>query len=1270
MKPHSQRGVALIITLIMLAVVTLMAITFLAVSRRERSAVAVTEEQTTSRLMADAALARAQAEVVARMQADNSRFAYELMASTNYISPAGFDPSLNWQIPNPTNVNYDRILGTSTPVTGRDRLRNIANLILDPRAPVFISDGTNADFRFYLDLNRNGRFETNGWQPLFDAGGRLIPQGSGTNVLHSALVGDPEWIGVLQRPDFPHSATNRFVGRYAYLVLPAGKSLDLNFMHNNAAQGERDRPLQTMAFYRNQGVGSWELNLAGFLHYLNTNAWPRYDYRGLPAATPTEASFDALGFLRYRYAGDYRTLAPATDWFFWNTTNRAALLRTDMIDTYTDGPALTGTEPLASDNDDPAQPWPGSQNARSYYEINDLFDTNKAPGLWLQRMALAQSDRATYDRYTLYRLLGQLGMDSVPPTARKINLNYDNCPPYHATNMAPWEPVRFFETLANRLIDSTRTTRTVRVRSGVGTNYTDYVNTYLGEYLVRPGMSVNNIRIYPFNEYTPVLHRLLQVALNLYDATGQRTGAGLPADAARYPTVMRPVFQRTNDIIYIVGYTEVTNAAVINTSRAYDLANAADRVALVNDPNAIVYNIPFVIGAKKGWPNFNEIALLNVAQVTRKAELRKRTVFEPPSQTNLLYFLTVSNVVGIETWNSYTQDVNRSLRMVVKGDFSVGLTNLDPAVPSRGVFRTAPFSADFAVASWPSNRFLLPVSQSLVVMSNGMYQPQTGQFLPTGTNVNFIPNLNFYTPQLAMQFTNRFVYALIDESVTPARLIDFVALGNMTGTLDLSREIAGRGQLASMAGAASEPPNTWLTNRIGNSTSPLAPTVGVQNQVDISLGSIATSAQQWRSWSAASAEGHDKERSIDRLRLFSGLTPLTYTSQRERDRLAAEIAGRLAVQVGYSPTRKVYQEISWQANDPLVHYTLGDLLDPFNPPNDPNRTNAVRFAIPPQIDLTNANLGLVNQRYRPWGGNPNQSSDVLARDIRVKDPLVERSDDWAFPNAKLPNVGWIGRVHRGTPWQTIYLKADIADTNTTTQSSWYRWAGSQGTHPTNDWVMADLFTTASTDNAARGLLSVNQANLAAWAAVLSGVSVLVPTNNAGDLRHLYLEQVSSNLFEPAASNLSTIAKIVDGINRTRGQETNLLDGTHAPYFDSLGRVLATPELTYATSLVPPGHTGPLPRLLSAWGSDEVVERIPQQILSLLKADEPRFVVYAFGQTLKEAPSSLYFGEGIFNRMCTNYQVKSEFVTRSVVRIEGSLDNPRAVVESFNELTSE
>lgn len=1267
MKPHSQRGVALVITLIMLTVVTLMAITFLAVSRRERSAVAVADEQNTSRLMADAALARAQAEVVARMQANSSPYAYDLMVSTNYISPVGFNPSLDWQQLTPTNVNYDHLMGNSAPVTGRDRLRNIANLVLDPRAPVFVSDGTNLDFRFYLDLNRNGRFETNGLQPILDENGRTIRVGTGTNVLREHLVGDPEWIAVLQHPDFPHSATNRFVGRYAYMVLPAGKSLDLNFIHNNAGARGGDAAMANSRFFRNQGVGSWELNLGAFLHHLNTNAWPNYDYRGLAGPQSGACFLTALDFLRQRYGGNYNTLAPARDWFIWNQVSMANVLRNDYIDMYADGPAFTGTEPLTADNDDPTLPWPGSESASTYYEINDLFSTNKAPSRWLAGIVLAQAQPSTYNRYTLYRMLGQMGMDSVAPTDRKINLNYNNLPPYHATNLVSWEPHDFFTNVANRLIQAHRTMRSVRVSGGAV-----YNNTYIGEYLVRPGMSVTNIRIHPFNEYSPALHRLLQLTLNLYDATDQRNLTGAAANRPHHPTVMRPLFGLDQDgsSIIIRDYVEVTNAAVVNSLRTYDLGSAADRAQLVNDPYAVVYDVPFVIGAKKGWPNFNEIAMLNVAQVTRKTEVRKRTLLELPSQTNLLYFLTVSNKVGLEAWNSYTQSVNRALQVVVKGDFRIAVTNLDSTVPLNGVFGDLPYTTNFALTAWPSNQFVLPVSQSLVVLSNVMYHPQTGQFIPAGTDINFIPNQGFYMPQLALEFTNRFFYALVDQSVTPSRLVDFVCLGNMRGVMDLSREIAGRAQLASVAGSASEPPNTWLTNRVGGSTDVLAPTLGVQNQIDISLGNITTSAQQWRSWSAVSAEGRDKERSIDRLRLFCGLTPLTYTSQRERDRLAQEIAGKLAIQAGYSPTRKVYQEITWQANDPLVHYTLGDLLDPFNPPNDPNRTNAVRFAIPPQITLTNSNLGLLNQRYRPWGGNPNESADVLARDIRVKDPLIERSDDWAFPTNKFPNVGWIGRVHRGTPWQTVYLKADIADTNTTTQTSWYRWAGSQGTHPTNDWTLADLFTTAPTDTAQRGLLSVNQDNLAAWAAVLSGVSVLVPTDDTGALDELFLEQVSSNLFEPSATNLSTLQKIVDGINRTRAQETNILYGVHAPYFDSLGRILATPELTFASPPATPASTGTLPRRLPVWPRDEVLERVPQQILSLLKADEPRFVVYAFGQTLKEAPSSLYFGEGIFNRMCTNYQVKSEFVTRSVVRLDGSLDSPRAVVENFNEILSE
>ena len=52
-------------SLIMTSVVTLMAVVFLAVSRRERSSVRVAEVQSDARLMAEAGLARAQAGVLA-----------------------------------------------------------------------------------------------------------------------------------------------------------------------------------------------------------------------------------------------------------------------------------------------------------------------------------------------------------------------------------------------------------------------------------------------------------------------------------------------------------------------------------------------------------------------------------------------------------------------------------------------------------------------------------------------------------------------------------------------------------------------------------------------------------------------------------------------------------------------------------------------------------------------------------------------------------------------------------------------------------------------------------------------------------------------------------------------------------------------------------------------------------------------------------------------------------------------------------------------------
>src|SRR5262249_44086471 len=78
--------------------------------------------------------------------------------------------------------------------------------------------------------------------------------------------------------------------------------------------------------------------------------------------------------------------------------------------------------------------------------------------------------------------------------------------------------------------------------------------------------------------------------------------------------------------------------------------------------------------------------------------------------------------------------------------------------------------------------------------------------------------------------------------------------------------------------------------------------------------------------------------------------------------------------------------------------------------------------------------------------------------------------------------------------------------------------------PTNDWRALDVFTTAINDNATHGQLSVNQTNLAAWSAVLSGVNVL---SNA--VTSAFIQP--AGVYDPAYP--PPLVRIVDGINHAR-----------------------------------------------------------------------------------------------------------------------------------------
>ena len=69
-------------------------------------------------------------------------------------------------------------------------------------------------------------------------------------------------MGVLEHPDAPHGPNNHFISRYAFIAVPAGNTIDLNYIHNDAYNvAHNTYPAMNAGFdgfMRNQGVGSWK----------------------------------------------------------------------------------------------------------------------------------------------------------------------------------------------------------------------------------------------------------------------------------------------------------------------------------------------------------------------------------------------------------------------------------------------------------------------------------------------------------------------------------------------------------------------------------------------------------------------------------------------------------------------------------------------------------------------------------------------------------------------------------------------------------------------------------------------------------------------------------------------------------------------------------------------------------------------------------------------------------------------------------------------------
>jgi hypothetical protein len=1269
---RAEHGVALVVTVILISVITFLAVAFLVLTRRERGAVTTSVQQTVARQAAETALQRAQAELLAPILAFTNVSAYDLRVSTNYIHPQGFNPAQRTGILTPdqlgwaTNVSYTYADGR--PLSTDDYRQNLANLLYAPRPPVFITnaDGT-VDFRFYLDLNRNGRYDTNGWQPVILPSGRyLAVDGTETTSLSNAvfqfMIGDPEWVGVLERPELPHSPTNRFVARYAWIAVPSGKTLDLNAIHN---QAKMLNP-RWDGYLRNMGVAPFELNLAAFLADLNTNFWDYAYNTNLTQPSRGTAFDDATALLVYRYGGSYNNLASVARLF---GPAGVQVFSTNRIDDMLNGPLLTGLFLPPTDNDGMRVGfgWPGAENPRAFFDTQDLFDPEKTrlgpPGTvsLSDRLLQAGTRTNTYDRYTFYRLLAQLGTDSGPVPADRMHLTFDNVTwrnpvtgVVSPTNFHPWQPLAFFTNAADRML---RAYTAEWLRSSPA----DYLLTFA----TNQPFGITNIPVWVSNRlvYTPAVHRLLQLAANLYDAQNNE----------RRPSVFRPVFSRQGDAVWIVGYEHVpTNNPQSYLQAPLDISEVPQGTALrVN-----VYGVPWVVGAKSGLPNFNEFAMQTVFEITRKLKLRKPSLQARPDQiqTNQLYIVSLTNVLAAEFWNSYRTDFTNPVLVRIAGDVTMVLTNeygpMRLTQPGMVLTNRIVFAALTNLTRWPGYRslqspeptsFVVPIYTNITIVPPAFWYHNTPNL---DTNVLRFPEMpGFPIPRFGLSVRAR-LRAIIQEGGPAGPILDYVQLDGLDEFRDLAAEFSR---------TRSDDPNglawglLWDTNRVGGNTVNHV-TRGIVYQIRISLGEYGANTVDWTSYGLPPGMSRDWE--IDAFRAFLGLSPL---------RFANIVNTNLEHQVPFTPTRRISRHHTWQANDPLVHYLANDLR--YWPSEEELRDESVKPGVPVQLL---ENIGRLNKRFRPWGGNPQGSADPRAFDMAIKDPGVRASDDWTFPTNQFPNIGWIGRVHRGTPWQTVYLKATHVGADAAGRTYWARdWTGNTNLFdalnaaPPQDRLLFDLFTTAYDPVSSRGRLSVNQTNLAAWSAVFSGVVTLTNVLSDTEVRLRWLRDPQrtwlneylqplviqpAGIYNPFLTNTwPPVVRLVHGINRTRAS-TNLFP---RQVFEHVGDILAVPELTEASPFLNWSAAQ-----LQYGLTDAAVEWLPQQILGLLKADEePRFVVYAYGQALRPAPNSL-IRSGPFLGMFENYEITAESAARAVIRIEGAPEHPRAVVEQFNWLGPE
>ena len=288
--------------------------------------------------------------------------------------------------------------------------------------------------------------------------------------------------------------------------------------------------------------------------------------------------------------------------------------------------------------------------------------------------------------------------------------------------------------------------------------YSANPQAFANTYGVTAPFGVGSIPVWVSNRfvYTTAVNRLLQLAANIYDAS---TNGNF-----NLPHVFRPVFTAvqngTNKDVFITSYTEVTS--VNPDPNTYNSAGSplATPFRLPEDlgsllttvPNLInIYGVPWIIGAKKGFPSFNQLSMANSAQISRRLQVIRGNGGKV-SRDESDVFADISNNVGLSFWNPYnTNYYSRSgqgLTLYASDFLTLNFTNNKHASPAElrtiplTYIRQIPASTYWPGSGWqtypnnaPSVFSFYTTNWPVSYIPQSIYNLEQGVFYPSSSSV-------------------------------------------------------------------------------------------------------------------------------------------------------------------------------------------------------------------------------------------------------------------------------------------------------------------------------------------------------------------------------------------------------------------------------------------------------------------------------------------------------------------------------------------------------